>query len=323
MTDAGRWLAIVNPASGPSGAGGRWALYAEALRTAGVAFEVVHTDGPHDGARIAADAVRAGRRRLLAAGGDGSVNDVVNGLMEAGLEDPSIVTLGVVPTGTGNDWARSLGLSRDPATLAAAVAAGRTMLHDVGRVDGPGIEGCGGATPGRHWFVNVAGAGLDAAASAAVPRPVTSAFTYLRVALRELIAWRSPCFRIDADGAVLREPLLLAFVANARYCGNRMLVAPQARLDDGLFDVIAIREVGVLRALPKIAKLYRGRLAGDPLVWQRRAATVGIDAEPATHVQADGQIAGVTPARFSLRPRALTVLVPQDGPPSPAGEAGA
>ena len=81
MTDAGRWLAIVNPASGPSGAGGRWALYAEALRTAGVAFEVVHTDGPHDGARIAADAVRAGRRRLLAAGGDGSVNDVVNGLI--------------------------------------------------------------------------------------------------------------------------------------------------------------------------------------------------------------------------------------------------
>ena len=323
MTDTGRWLAIVNPASGPSDARGRWALYAAALRTAGVAFEVVHTDGPHDGARIAADAVRAGRRRLLAAGGDGSVNDVVNGLMEAGLEDPSTVTLGVVPTGTGNDWARSLGLSRDPATLAAAVAAGRTMLHDVGRVDGPGIEGCGGATPGRHWFVNVAGAGLDAAASAAVPRPVTSAFTYLRVALRELVAWRSPCFRIDADGEVLREPLLLAFVANARYCGNRMLVAPQARLDDGLFDVIAIREVDVLRALPKIAKLYRGRLAGDPLVWQRRAATVGIDAEPATHVQADGQIAGVTPARFSLRPRALTVLVPQDGPPSPAGEAGA
>lgn len=309
MSDREAWLAIVNPASGPARARGRWTQFAEALESAGVALEVAHTTGPHDGARIARDAVLGGRRRLLAAGGDGSVNDVVNGLMEAGLDDPSTVTLGVVPTGTGNDWARSLGLSRDPATLAAAVAAGRTLLHDVGRVDGPRIEGCGGATPGRHWFVNVAGAGLDAAASAAVPRPVTSTFTYLRVALRELVAWRSPRFRVDADGAVLRERLLLAFVANARYCGNRMLVAPQARLDDGLFEVIAIREVGVLRALPKLAKLYRGTLAGDPLVWQRRAAVVEIDAEPATHVQADGQIAGTTPARFTLRPRALNVLV--------------
>ena len=314
MNDPHAWLAIVNPASGPARPRQRWSEFAEALRAAGIPFEVAHTAGPHDGARIASDAVRAGRRRLLAAGGDGSVNDVVNGLMEAGLDDPSDVTLGVVPTGTGNDWARTLGLSREPAVLAAAVAAGRTLRHDVGLVEGPGIEGCGGATPGRHWFVNVAGAGLDAQASASLPRPVTSAFTYLRVALRELAAWRSPRFRIDADGQALQEPLLLAFVANARYCGNRMLVAPQASPDDGLFDVVAIRDVGVLRALPKLVKLYRGRLAGDPLVWQRRAATVSIDADPATCVQADGQIAGVTPARFSLRPRALTVLVAPGGP---------
>ncbi|MFO1406023.1 MAG: diacylglycerol kinase family protein [Steroidobacteraceae bacterium] len=314
------WLVIVNPASGLSHARGRWSLYERALREAGVRIELNQTTAPHDGARIAGDAVRAGRRFLLAVGGDGSVNDVVNGLMEATPDGPSSVTLGVVPTGTGNDWARSLGLPRDPAGLARAVVALRTMWHDVGLVEGAGIEGCGGATPGRHWFVNVAGAGLDAQVSACVPRPVPSAVTYLRIALTELVRWRSPRFRVDADGELLDDALLLAFVANARYCGNRMLVAPRAKLDDGRLDVVAIRETGLLGALPKLVKLYRGTLAGDPLVWQRRAARVTIDAVPPARVQADGQMAGLTPATFTLRRRALQVLVPPEGLPDPGGE---
>jgi YegS/Rv2252/BmrU family lipid kinase len=320
VTDAGRWLAIVNPVSGLPQARGSWQRHEAALRAAGIPFEVAFTQGPHDGARIAGEAVRAGRRRLLAAGGDGSVNDVLGGLMEAELDDTREVTLGVVPTGTGNDWSRALGLPRDPAALARVVAVGATMLHDVGLIEGPRIEGGASAVPGRHWFVNVAGAGLDAQVSSCVPRPVPSAFTYLRIALGELVRWRSPRFRIDADGEVLDETLLLAFVANARYCGNRMLVAPRARLDDGRFDVIAIREVGLIRALPKLVKLYRGTLSGDPLVWERRAATVEVSSDPPTHVQADGQMAGLTPARFTLRPRALGVLVPPDGVPGGASE---
>jgi diacylglycerol kinase family enzyme len=104
--------------------------------------------------------------------------------------------------------------------------------------------------------------------------------------------------------------MLLAFVANAQYCGNRMRVAPTARMDDGLLDVLAVRELSLLQALPKLAKLYGGRILGDPAVQHLRAARVRIETDPPAVIQADGQIVGATPAEFSLLPQALRVIVP-------------
>ena len=259
------------------------------------------------------------RRRLapatdiLAVGGDGSVNEIVHGIMTAGLADTREVTLAVAPTGTGNDWARSLGIDRNPNEIVRALVTGRTMLHDVGAIDFP-------ASGERRWFINVAGAGYDAWVTERVPRPVPSAFTYLRIALAGLVRYRSPLFRITADRAQVEGRLLLAFVANARYCGNRMNVAPTASLDDGLLDVLAVRELSLLAVLPKLGKLYGGRILGDPAVRHLRAATVRIETDPPVAVQADGQIVGPTPAVFSLQPRALTVVTAPAGP-SPAGAA--
>ena len=259
------------------------------------------------------------RRRLapatdiLAVGGDGSVNEIVHGIMTAGLADTREVTLAVAPTGTGNDWARSLGIGRNPNEIVRALVTGRTMLHDVGAIDFP-------ASGERRWFINVAGAGYDAWVTERVPRPVPSAFTYLRIALAGLVRYRSPLFRITADGEQVEGRLLLAFVANARYCGNRMNVAPTASLDDGLLDVLAVRELSLLAVLPKLGKLYGGRILGDPAVRHLRAATVRIETDPPVAVQADGQIVGPTPAVFSLQPRALTVVTAPAGP-SPAGAA--
>ena len=178
------------------------------------------------------------------------------------------------------------------------------MLHDVGSIDFPGSD-----AP-RRWFINVAGAGYDAYVTERVPRPVPSAFTYLRGALSGLANYRSPEFQITADGETIAGRLLLAFVANARYCGNRMHVAPTARMDDGLFDVLAVRELTLLQVLPKLVKLYGGRILGDPAVRHLRAARVRIETEPAAAIQADGQIVGRTPALFSLQRQALRVVVP-------------
>jgi len=173
----------------------------------------------------------------------------------------------------------------------------------------------------RRWFINVAGAGYDAYVTERVPRPVPSAFTYLRIALRGLAEYRAPRFSITtADGAHIAGPMLLAFVANAQYCGNRMQVAPTARMDDGMLDVLAVRELSLLQALPKLAKLYGGRILGDPAVQHLRAARVRIETDPPAVIQADGQIIGKTPAEFSLRPQALTVATGPAGP-SPAGAA--
>jgi len=312
-SESNRWLVIVNPASGRPDGGFGWRRLEHILHGAGVSFDAVHTQRPGHGETLARQALHDGRRHILAVGGDGSVNEIVHGIMTAGLADTRKVTLAVAPTGTGNDWARSLGIDRNPNEIVRALVTGRTMLHDVGAIDFP-------ASGERRWFINVAGAGYDAWVTERVPRPVPSAFTYLRIALAGLVRYRSPLFRITADRAQVEGRLLLAFVANARYCGNRMNVAPTASLDDGLLDVLAVRELSLLAVLPKLGKLYGGRILGDPAVRHLRAATVRIETDPPVAVQADGQIVGPTPAVFSLQPRALTVVTAPAGP-SPAGAA--
>ena len=299
-----RWLAIVNPAAGRPDGGAAWRAIARSLQEAGVAFDVVHTERPGHGEEIARRALLEGRRRIAAVGGDGSVNEVIHGIMDAGLADTRDVTVAVLPHGTGNDWARSLGIGCDPQQIARVLATGRTMLHDVGAIDFPDSGGR------RRWFINVAGAGYDAWVTEHVPRPVPSAFTYLGIALRGLLSYSSPEFCVTAGDTRLEGRMLLAFVANAQFCGNRMHVAPTARMDDGLLDVLAVEELSLLEALPKLGKLYTGRILGDRAVRHARAARVRIDTRPTAIIQADGQIVGTTPAEFSLLRQALRVIVP-------------
>lgn len=296
------WLAIVNPAAGRPDGGASWRATERALRAAGVSLELQHTNEPGHGAELARLALQAGWRRLIVAGGDGSVNEVVQGIMTAGIPDTREVTLALAPRGTGNDWARTLGVPRSPQGAAALIASGRTRLHDVGAIDFP-------EAGDRRWFINVAGAGYDAWVTEHVPQPVPSTFTYLGIALKGLAQYRSPEFRIaTAEGHRLEGRMLLAFVANAQYCGSRMHVAPCARIDDGRFDVVAVRELSLLQVLPKLAKLYGGRILGDPAVRHLQSAGVRIETDPPVYVQADGQIVGRTPAEFSLRPQALAVV---------------
>jgi len=299
------WRIIVNPAAGRQDGGRGWRAVEAALGDAGVAFDVVHTVRAGDGEELARQALREGRRRLVAVGGDGSVNEVVQGIMDSGLDDTREVTLALAPHGTGNDWARSLGMPLEPRAIARVIAAGRTMLHDVGAIDFPAAPGAP-----RRWFINVAGAGYDAWVTERVPRPVPSALTYLGIALRGLASYRSPGFRITVDSEVVEGRLLLAFVAIAQYCGNRMHVAPTARMDDGLFDVLAVRELSLLQVLPKLGKLYGGRILGDAAVSHLIAARVRIETDPPVTVQADGQVLPHTPAEFSLRRQALAVVIP-------------
>ena len=247
------WLAIYNPTAGRSRRSRAWLRVERELRRAGLRFDVATTTAAGDAADIAVKAVRDGGRRIMVAGGDGTVHEVVNGLMRdhplrAADDRPTLVPL---PLGTGNDWARSLRLPHDPAALARCVARGTAILHDVGRIDFPERP------DSMHWFINVAGAGFDAHVIERLPAQTPSALAYLSAALLELSRYRSPQFRLGYDGEpAVAGRFLLAFVANAAYCGHRMHVAPVAVPDDGRLDVVTVAEVGLLRALPKLLKLY-------------------------------------------------------------------
>ena len=314
--DTTRWLVIANPAAGRAGPNSRaWRRLERALRDAGVALDIEWTRAAGDGARIAAAAQARGRHRFLVAGGDGSLHDVVNGLLRqsvaAARTSPTVVPLAL---GTGNDWSRSLALPRDPVALAALIRRDAGVPHDAGRID---LLATSGAVRETRWFINVAGAGFDAHVIERMPARTPSRLAYLFSALRELVRYRSPLFRLgleeSGDGDVIRtEELqgrrLLAFVANGRYCGGGMHVAPTALLDDGQFDVVTIAALNLWQALPKLARLYSGSLLQDPAVQRRVAARVRIDADPPSGIEADGQFVGHTPALFSVERGVLRTL---------------
>jgi YegS/Rv2252/BmrU family lipid kinase len=298
------WLVVFNPAAGNARRREQLTALERALQAAGVALEIVATSAPRDGERIAREAVLAGRRKLLIAGGDGSAHDVVNGVMSTGVELARSVLLGFAPLGTGNDWARTLGLPRDPAQLAAAIARAETIAHDVGVID---FAPHGRAA--RRWFVNVAGAGYDSFVISSLPAQVPSRLAYLSGAVAGLLRYHPPRFLIDDAGRTFDERLWVVFVANARYCGNSMHVAPHARIDDGRLVVVAVDALHPLRVLGKLRRLYDGSLARDPAVRSFATERLRIDATPVTAVEADGQIVGSTPVEIGIEPGALRVVV--------------
>ena len=307
-----RWLAVLNPTSGGGCAARVWDELKSSLASTDVACDLAVSAAPGDGSAIARRAVLEGRRRILVVGGDGSANDVVNGVMDAGRPGDEPVTLAIAPCGTGNDWARGLAMPRRPPRIARTIARGRCVPHDVGLLE---WDATGDASAGRRWFVNVGGAGFDAWVLSRIGVEATSRFTYVSAALRGLSGYRPAQFTLRAGEEHWTGPLLAVFIAIGPYCGGGMHVAPGARRDDGLFDVVAIRHPGLSGVLRRLPKLYSGSILRDPLVRHLRVESLRVECTPPGGVELDGQVTAATPVRFRCHRAAIRVLLGDDAEP--------
>jgi diacylglycerol kinase (ATP) len=290
-----RTLVIVNPAAGSGRAGRLWQLWrAHAARA--FPFEEVLTTAPGEATRLAADAARAGVRRILVVGGDGTVHEVVNGV-QAGD-----VAVGVLPLGTGNDFARCAGLALPPARLLPALAAGRTRRIDLGTVHG-------------RLYINVAGVGFDAEVARAVnamTRKAGGTLPYLTTAMREALRFVPPPLDVRIDGRSWGGalPQLMVAVANAPAYGGGMRVCPRAELDDGRLDVLLVGDVRAWSILALLPTVFLGRHLAHPKVRYVRGSQVQVSGPASVAVHADGEIVGGLPATFTVRPAALELWVP-------------
>jgi YegS/Rv2252/BmrU family lipid kinase len=253
--------------------------------------------------------VRAGVERVLVAGGDGTLSEVVTGLLDAGLA--GYASVGLIPLGTGGDFARGLGLPRDPRRAVAALGAGKTRRVDAGRASYRGRDGRERTT----CFLNVASAGISGLVDELVqesPRVLGGTGAFLLAALRAIASYRSAPSVIRIDGEVAFEGSLgLAVVANGRYFGGGMHVAPDARIDDGLFEVVVVGDLSKPALLAKLPKLYRGAHLRDPDILHRRGGRIELDApEGGLPIDLDGEPLGELPARIELLPGAISLLEP-------------
>jgi YegS/Rv2252/BmrU family lipid kinase len=287
-----RVCAIVNPTSG-GGRGMRlWQQARPILVEAGwqITERLSERRGHARDLAAAADAPL-----ILSVGGDGTAHEVANGVLSARRG----ATMAVLPVGTGNDFARAIGVPREPVAAVAALVAGRPRQLDVGEVNG-------------RYFLTIAGAGFDGEVARLVngwPKLLGGVAMYALGILTKLATYRPVEVRITIDGALERERLFLIAVGNTAWNAGGMWLVPPARPDDGMLHAVIAGPLTRLETLVVLPRVFSGGHLGHRKVRQVMAREITVEGAPLA-VQADGEAAGTLPARFTAHPRALTVLAP-------------
>lgn len=278
-------------------------------------FAVSFTKAPGDGAVIAERAAGSGRRLIVACGGDGTVNEVANGILAAGTD----AELGIIPSGTGGDLRRTLNIPGSSRDAAVALRDGITRRIDVGKVDFLDHHG----RPASRCFLNVSSFGLAASIIKRVKSQklfdwlpiegIRGQANFAASTLQEVLDLDPVTIKVRIDGG--DETLLQTInfcVANARYFGGGMMIAPDAKLADGMFDVVNIGDISTAKIILRAYTLYRGTHTALSEVKATLAREIEVRSTDGTEIliETDGELPGKLPAKYSIIPQALKIRTP-------------
>ncbi len=312
-------LVIVNPASADGATRDAWPKFASDLRTHFGPFTVVFTERTGHGRQLAAEAALQGTQLIIACGGDGTISEVANGILESNGE----TELAVLPGGTGSDFRRTLGIPTNTAAAARALRDGRTRIIDAARVTFVNDSG----ERETRFFVNVASFGMSTEVltrtasresrkwiPAFAPRKLGSKLSYAAATVQTTLAAAPIEVHIQLDEQDERRMRVAEFcVANARYYGGAMKIAPDAKLDDGLLDVVSIGDASAFRILSNAPRLYFGaHLRMDEVnhALAKQIVARPLKKDAIVRIELDGEVVGRLPATFQVMPSALRVRWP-------------
>jgi YegS/Rv2252/BmrU family lipid kinase len=298
-------LVVVNPRSRAGATRRRFARIESLLREVLGEIEIEWTRGPRDAVRIAREGVRAGVERIVVVGGDGTTSEVAEGILGADLG--GYCSVGVLPFGTGGDFARSFGPRRTLEESIRALASSESRMVDAGRVSflGPGAQ------EQTLHFVNSASAGISGLTVELVnraPKHLGGRASFFLGTLRALARYAFPPVRVVVDGKSLHEgPLTLATACNGAFFGGGMHVAPDARIDDGLLDVVLIPAYTRARLVTRLPRIYAGRHLEEEGVEHMRGSVVELAPlnDDEIWIELDGEPVGRLPVRIEVVPGAL------------------
>ncbi len=300
-----RGRVIVNPVAGAGSARRKWASINRLLQGLGVTFDFAFTEGAGHASELAKAAADDGYDHIIAVGGDGTVNEVANGILASG--GAASTALGIISAGTGSDFVRSAGIPRDYRNACNILTSPRRRTIDVGTVE---FQKDGQRT--RRFFLNAAGIGFAAAvveSTERFPKLFGGTVPYFLGLLRTFLGYRNRQVALGIGEQVETGRLLTVVVANGGYFGGGMHVAPDAVLNDSLFDVVVIGDVGKLDLLRSMPMVYKGTLGAHPKVRMMKSPRVTITSPERVLVHADGELLGEGPASFSITPQALHIIV--------------
>lgn len=303
---------ILNPTAGSGGAARKKAAIVRALTVGGAAPEVVHTEGPGDAGRLIRQARRDGVECAVLVGGDGTLNDAVQGYLEEDGRVAQGPDLGLIPSGTGGDFRRTFGLTDAVEEAAARVLNASPRPIDLGLLSVTSHDG----QLVRRAFINITSFGIGGLTDRivnATPKWMGGKAAFLLGTLRAMLVYKNAPVRVRVDGKVCFEaPVFNVALANGRYFGGGMLIAPDADPADGLLDVVALQDLSKLQSVALSQHIYKGTHLGQPDVSVVRGKVVEAEALTAgteVLVDMDGETPGRLPLRAELAPSALRLRV--------------
>ena len=295
------YFAIVNPAAGGGRCGRQAPAALDRLRSQGIPVESVETQRAEHATSLCRDAYRAGFRRFLAVGGDGTSFEVVNGLFPR--EDPSDpVTLGFLPLGTGNSFLRDFS-HRGLDHAVEALVAQRSRPCDVMRLTHVG---------GVVYYINLLSLGFTAEAGELTNRCFKGwgELGYLMAILRCWMRLRYPTFpfRLEEGGQTKRQPCTYLTFSNSRFTGGKLMIAPHANIADGLIEITRVGAIGRWEFVKTFPRIFSGTHMSHPMIWRAAAPRVEFDLSGPTPVMIDGEVIVCQPQAIQVLPEALRVV---------------
>ncbi len=300
-------MVVVNPVSANGRTGKRWPEIASWLKVEGLDFDCRLTGGPGEATDFTRKALQQGCNLVIAVGGDGTANEVINGFFTSEGPVSETAAVSFIPSGTGNDLADTLHIPRNYREAVKHLITSPLRLLDLGRITFAGHDGnlcC-------RYFVNVAGLGLDGETVARVNRTSKALggfVSFLWGTVISLLLYRNRVMVIEVDGeAVFEGPVTMAAVGNGRYFGGGMCIAPGALMDDGLLDIVIVHNMSKPDLLVSLPRVYRGNHLDHPRVKSLRGRRVVINAPGIALLNLDGEQPGRAPVEIELLPRVLRV----------------
>jgi YegS/Rv2252/BmrU family lipid kinase len=300
---------VVNPASGNGSTGRNFEAIAKVVKGAVGEFEHGFTKAPMDAVKLSREALRQGFECIVAVGGDGTTNEVVNGFFQDGAPVKAGAALAILPRGTGGDFRKTFRWGTELEEAAARLKGDATQPLDVGRIEFVDHQGASAI----RYFVNIASAGVSGQVDAEVNRSskvLGGKASFALASLKALMKYQDRRIRFSLDGGPMTEVSATCFaVANGQYFGGGMWIAPDARPDDGIFDLTLWTGYGLVDFVFKSKSIYNGKHVEMPNTQRFQARKVRLETDEEVLLDIDGEQPGRAPATFEMLPGALRLKV--------------
>jgi YegS/Rv2252/BmrU family lipid kinase len=300
-----KWFVIINPTSGNGASKKKWPLIFNELKKQEFEFEFCFTEYKKHSSKIIQNAINKGFTKFICVGGDGTLHNIVNGILSLNEINISKIKVGIIPIGTGNDWVKTYNISKDYKKAIQTIKKEVTVKQDIGKIT---IK----STKEVIYFNNLAGIGFDGFVVNKVNNYKNLGFlAYLVGALVSLTSYKKPLLEISFNNTIIKSKTLMLLIGLCKFSGGGMQLTKNANPTDGLFDISFIKSITLINILGNIPGLFNGKITNHKLVTNYKTSSLKInvlDTEK-TYIQADGELIGSGNFKVSILLKALTFIV--------------